>query len=553
MRIYSRETISNPFFFSRTRKTVELTIKRLTDELGFADGSVHGYRSGYLPKERRNIEAGLRKGLIKSVISTNALEMGIDMGKVDAIVMMGYPGSISSFFQQSGRAGRRNQTSAAILIASASPLDQYIIRHDEYVRKGNPENALLDPNNPLILLNHLKSAAFELPFKEFEQFGNLDWSKVQPYLEILCTLSDIVRRNSSYYWVAEEYPAHEVSLRNINQNPIVLRLVDGKNSVVIGEVDYQNAFRTVHPGAVYLHDGNPYLVQNLNFEDSTAELIPLEEDYITEPRVNNSIKVESVVQFNQNDKYKSTFGELHVIEKVSGFKRIDWKTHQLLDIEELLLPEKELLTKGVWLCLSSSIVNTLRENNLWQSDPNQYGNKWAKIRSAIIARDANRCQVCGLLLDPPALHIHHKVPFRSFTDPDKANQPFNLITLCPVCHKRVEQNVSIRSGLAGVAYLLANISPLFLMCDYRDIGYFSEPESDLCEKQPVIAIYDQFPGGIGLSAKLFEKLDEVLRQCFQALNDCPCSQGCPSCVGPSGENSNGGKESAKQILISLIS
>ena len=128
----------------------------------------------------------------------------------------------------------------------------------------------------------------------------------------------------------------------------------------------------------------------------------------------------------------------------------------------------------------------------------------------------------------------------------------NLITLCPTCHKRVEQNVRIRSGLSGVAYLLSNIAPLFLMCDYRDIGYFSEPESDLCEKQPVIAIYDQFPGGIGLSAALFLKLDVILHHCLQALNDCPCSQGCPSCVGPAGENGIGGKESAKQILEYLV-
>ena len=538
--------------FSRTRMTVELTLKRLSDEYGLAGGRVHGYRSGYLPKERRNIEAGLRQGFIKSVISTNALEMGIDMGKVDAVVIMGYPGSISSFFQQSGRAGRRNQTSAAILIASASPLDQYIIRHEEYLQKGNPENALLDPDNPLVLLNHLRSSSFELPFEEGENFGNLDWEKVKPFLEILCNLSDVVHRKASYYWLAEQYPASEISLRNINENPITLRINDGINSSIIGEVDYQSVFRTVHPGAVYLHDGNSYLVQNLDLESFSADMIPLKEDYITEPRVNNSIKVESIIQSKQNDGYVSFFGELRVIEKVTGFKRIDWKTQQLLSIEELQLPEKELLTKGAWLCLPSSLVNSLRENNYWQNDPNQYGAKWAKIRSTIIARDSNRCQVCGLLLESFTLHVHHKIPFRSYSDPENANQQSNLITLCPACHKRAEQNVRIRSGLAGVAYLMANISPLFLMCDYRDLGYFSESESDICEKQPIIAIFDKFPGGIGLSAKLFEKLDEVIKHCSLALNACLCSQGCPSCVGPSGENSTGGKESAKQILTLLI-
>jgi DEAD/DEAH box helicase domain-containing protein len=547
-----REKIQS-ILFARTRKTVEITVKKINDELSFNNDVIHGYRSGYLPQARRNIEDGLRKGLISTVISTNALELGIDMGKVDAVLMMGYPGSISAFFQQSGRAGRRNQTSIAILIASASPIDQYIIRHSEYVREGNPENALLDPNNPLILLNHLKSAAFELPFKEFDQFGNLDWNTVQPYLEILCDLSKIVQRKESYYWVAEDYPASEISLRNISKNAITLRLHDGNKSTVIGEVDYQSASRLVHPGAVYLHDGMQYLVQNFNLKDSIAELSQFQEEYITEPIVNNSIKMESIILFNQNDKFKSTFGELHVIEKVTGFKRIDWVTQQLLGKEDLYMPENELFTKGVWICFSSTLVNVLRENNQWQSDPNQYGNDWTRIRTAIMSRDEYRCQVCGLLFASNALHIHHKVPFRSFSDPRLANQSSNLITLCPVCHKIAEQNIRIRSGLAGVAYLLASISPLFLMCDYRDIGYFSEAQSDLCEKQPAIAIYDQFPGGIGLSAKLFDRLDEILIHCFNALNECPCSQGCPSCIGPSGENGKSGKDSAKTILASLIS
>ena len=540
-------------FFSRTRKTVELALKRFGEEFNSETGNVHGYRSGYLTKERRKIEAGLRQGVIKSVISTNALEMGIDMGKVDAVVMMGYPGSISSFYQQSGRAGRRNQSSAAILIASASPLDQFIIRHDEYVRSGNPENALLDPDNPLILLNHLRSAAFELPIKESEHFGIVKWSMIKPFLDVLCSLADLLYKKGAYYWVAEEYPASDISLRNINSNSIILKLTSGKNSTVIGEVDFPSAFRVAHPGAVYLHDGNSYLVKKLNLEESTAELIIFNDDYITDPRVSSSIKIDSVDRSKQYDKFISYFGELRVVEKVTGFKRIDWKTQQLLSIERVDLPEQELLTKGVWLCLSSLVVNELKEKNLWQSNPNQYGKEWVKIRSAIIARDENKCQICGLSFETQSLHVHHKTPFRTFSNPEIANNQNNLITLCSPCHKRVEQNVRIRSGLVGVAYLLANISPLYLMCDFRDIGFFSDPESDLCEKQPVIAIYDQFPGGIGLSANLFDKVNVILSQCLQALNDCPCSEGCPSCVGPAGENGIGGKESARQILKLLIS
>ena len=539
-------------FFSRTRKTVELALKRFTASFDSANGDVHGYRAGYLPGERRKIESGLRQGVIKAVISTNALEMGIDMGKVDAVIMMGYPGSISSFYQQSGRAGRRNQASAAVLIASASPLDQYIIRHSEYVRGGNPESALIDPDNPLILLNHLRSAAFELPIRNGEPFGRLNWDKVEPYIEVLNFVSELHQKNGNYYWIAEEYPASDISLRNINKNSIILRLIQDKKSTIIGEVDFQSAFRIVHPGAIYLHDGNAYLVIKLDIENSYAELVPFHEDQITEPRIHSSIKVDSIDQSKQFDSFNSRFGELRVVEKVTGYKRIDWVTQQLLGIEELDLPEQELLTKGVWMCFSPDLVNSLRENNLWQSDPNQYGKNWANIRLKVISRDENQCQICRLSYQAPVLHVHHKIPFRSFSDPELANEMNNLITLCPTCHKRVEQNVRIRSGLSGVAFLLSNIAPLYLMCDYRDIGYFSEPESDLCEKQPVIAIYDQFPGGVGLSAALFEKLDVILRHCLRALMDCPCSQGCPSCVGPAGENGIGGKESAKLILECLV-
>ncbi len=492
--------------FSRTRKTVELSLKRFADQYIGETNAVHGYRSGYLPTERRKIEAGIRQGSIKSVISTNALELGIDMGKVDAVIMMGYPGAISSFFQQAGRAGRRNQSSAAVLVASASPLDQYIIRHAEFVRGGNPENALLDPDNPLILLSHLRSAAFELPFKDHENFGNLSWDLVKPYIEVLCSIEELTHRNGKYFWIADQYPASDISLRNIQRNAFILRLNEENRSSIIGEVDFQSAFRTIHPGAVYLHDGASYLVENLDLEKSSADLIPLEEDYITEPKVSNSIKVESIIQSKNYSACSASFGELRVIEKVVGYKRIDWQTQQLIGYEELDLPEQELLTKGTWLCLSPTLINDLRDNNFWQNDANQYGKDWSIIRSVILERDENRCQICGLSFESKTLHVHHKIPFRSFSDRELANNHLNLITLCPACHKRVEQNIRIRSGLSGVAYLMANISPLFLMCDHRDIGYFCEPESELCQKQPVIAIYDQFPGGIGLSAKLFEML-----------------------------------------------
>jgi DEAD/DEAH box helicase domain-containing protein len=244
--------------FARSRKAVELTLRRIRERYAAADmPDIQGYRSGYLPKERRSIESGLREGRIKAVISTNAMELGIDMGGVDAVLLMGYPGSIASFLQQSGRAGRRNRPSLSVLVASSSPIDQYIIRHPDFVKGKNPEKALLDPNNPLLLLNHLRCALFELPFEPGECFGNLSSDQIKMYLVILKSLSQATERNGRYYWMADQYPANEMSLRNIGGQSFQLRLVENEtHSTLIGEVDFQSA-----PGSFTLRQSISIMVR----------------------------------------------------------------------------------------------------------------------------------------------------------------------------------------------------------------------------------------------------------------------------------------------------
>ncbi len=253
--------------FARTRKTVELTVKELRQQYTKSSlPALQGYRSGFLPKDRRMIETGLREGQINAVVSTNAMELGIEMGGVDAVLLMGYPGSIASFLQQSGRAGRRDQPSTAVLIASSSPIDQYIIRHPEFIHDKNPEKALLDPNNPLLLLNHLRCALFELPFEDGESFGKLEWQQIKPYIEVLTSISQAVRRNEKVFWMADLYPSNEISLRNIGGQAIQLRLKNNNQTILLGAVDYQSAPRTIHPEAAYLHHGLPFRVANLAFD-----------------------------------------------------------------------------------------------------------------------------------------------------------------------------------------------------------------------------------------------------------------------------------------------
>jgi len=539
--------------FSRTRKTVEITLKRLRETFGRSENDIHGYRSGYLPRERRSIEEGLRSGKIRSVVSTSALEMGIDMGKVDLTLLIGYPGTISSFYQQSGRAGRRNRNSLSILIASASPMDQYVIRHCAFVSQGSPEHALIDPNNPLILMEHLKCAAFELPFTPKETYGDLTRSDLSDYLNALVLLKHLVERNQNYYWIAEDYPSAEISLRNISGNSISLRLRNGMESTLIGDVDFQSALRMAHPGAVYIHDGNQYLVDELNLEDHVAWLSPHTEPYFTDHRSETKISVEQTIYEENKTNFSKSFGDISVNERIKGFKRIDWNTLMTLGVFELEgLPENDLHTKGVWLTIPENVVESLKNENKWQNEKNEYGSQWKDIRVLVVRRDNYRCMVCGIQLPEAQLHVHHKIPFRTFADPGTANHPTNLVTLCPACHRRAEQNVRVRTGLSGVAYLVANLAPLTLMCDQRDIGSFIESESDMANGRPVIAVYDQFPGGIGLSAKLYEKMEEVLQQSLDVIDQCGCDEGCPSCVGPAGENGMGGKVFSKAILISLL-
>jgi DEAD/DEAH box helicase domain-containing protein len=224
----------------------------------------------------------------------------------------------------------------------------------------------------------------------------------------------------------------------------------------------------------------------------------------------------------------------------------------LIGVENLDLPERQLSTKGVWLCLKDVFVDELRRNCLWQNVTNDYGKDWVRIREIVLNRDKNKCQVCGALSGSSGLHVHHKIPFKSFSSSQMANEISNLITLCQSCHHRVEQNVKIRNGFSGIAFLLANLAPLYLMCDQRDIGYYSDADSNTFDKMPVIAIFDQYPGGIGLSSRLFDKVGKVIKDCLQIINECSCESGCPSCVGPSGENVAGGKLPAKNILELML-
>jgi DEAD/DEAH box helicase domain-containing protein len=555
--------------FARSRRSVEIILRYVQGDLT-PDSSpesplidykslpspqsmIRGYRSGYLPTQRREIEKGLREGTIKTVVATNALELGIDIGGLGAAILVGYPGTVASARQQAGRAGRGLESAAAIMVASASPLDQFLAHHPEYFFDRSPEQALVNPDHLLILLEHLRCAMFELPFQKGEGFGRVSAETIDEYLQFLIANNEAHESQDKVYWMADQYPAANISLRSASPQRVVLQTTIDDRPQTIGTVDGESALWMVHPGAIYLHEAQSFFVKDLNLEEHIAYLKPIESDYYTEPLQGTEVTVlsESASEIVRGAEKK--WGELKVTTQVTGFRKRRWYTHENLGEESLELPPTDLMTTGYWVSLSEETVSHLRAAGVWSNDPNDYGPDWPRIRDRVRARDKYTCQVCGAVETGRQHDVHHKTPFRAFTSYVEANRLENLTTLCPSCHHKVEQNVRMKSGLSGLAYVLGNLAPLFLMCDGGDLGTHVEPVENQAFGQPTVVLYDAIPAGIGFSQKLFEMHDELIARAFELVSECPCADGCPSCVGPGGENGYGGKQEALEILKELTS
>lgn len=550
--------------FGRTRRSIELALSYLRMQASTSPGLtnsaaqkiIRGYRSGYLPAQRRQIEEGLRNGSVRVVVATTALELGIDIGQLDASILSGYPGTIASTWQQAGRAGRSNHPSLSVLIVSSNPLDQYLARFPDYFFLRSPEQALIDPDNLLILLGHLRCAAFELPFKNREPFGNLDSTHVQELLEFLIEEGVLHRSGEKFYWMAEGYPAQAISLRSASPDTVVLQVEEAGAHRIIGQVDAYSASWLTHPGAIYLHEGQVYTIDELDLEHHIAYMSEFNGDYFTEPRRNTSVQVIEKKAEAEVTGARKAFGEILVTSQVIGYRKLRWFTAEPLGFGEVQLPPHELHTTGYWIWILDSTIEALQNQGLWNSSPNDYGPQWNHLRELARSRDGYRCQVCGLPETNRAHDVHHKIPFRAFPDAREANQLQNLITLCPACHRKVESAVRVRTGLAGMAFVLANLAPLFLMCDPRDLGVHTEAQSLFANSsdpaQCGLVIYDQVPAGIGFSRRLFELHSELISHALELVSTCLCPDGCPSCVGPGGENGVGGKPETIALLQSLL-
>jgi len=478
--------------FAQSRLTTEILTTYLKDDFEGRPGSpeqIRGYRGGYLPQRRREIERGLRQGSVRAVVSTNALELGIDIGALDVCVMAGYPGTIASTWQRAGRAGRRSGRSAAVLVASSAPLDQFVVRHPSYFFDAPPEHALVNPDNLHILVEHVKCAAFELPFTSGEQYGRQDVQEVLAVLgeSGLVHLAEDAQRGGTWQWTSESYPADAVSLRSISSDNFVV--VDVTRSAdVIGETSFTSGPATLHEKAIYLLEGRLYQVEKLDFEGRKAYVRHIDCDYYTDAITYTQVTVLDTFAAEPHRSH----GEVHVASRVVGFKKIKFYTNENVGSGELDLPQQEMHTTAYWLTIPAAIM-----------------------RSLPYAADDRRDGVVGL----------------SFA----MRQVAQLLLMCD----RQDIGISIGSGEHGDDPDLSRPGARFNTAHGAPATLSDEPR---------IFVYDNYPGGIGFSEPLFRMHADLLSRTREVIVACECEHGCPTCVGPIGNTGPMAKAVALRIL-----
>jgi len=489
------------FANSRLHTEVLLTYLQQANRPGPGQAEpIRGYRGGYLPGERREIERGLRDGRIRGVVATSALELGIDIGSLDASVMAGYAGSIASTWQRAGRAGRRSGTSCAVMVASSAPLDQFIVQHPDYFFGRSPEHAYVQPDNLEILVNHLKCAAFELPLDPQERFGNVD---LPGLCERMTEAGFLHRSGGNWHWVQEAFPADTVSLRSVtSDNFVIIDTTGGTNAEedgepeVIGEVDFSSALTTVHPKAIYLHQGQQYHVERLDFEQRKAYVKSVDVDYYTDAIRYTQVRVLEIAEEEQiAGPAARVHGDVLVRSQVVGFKKIKFFTNENIGAGKLELPENEMHTTAFWITL---------ERNLLAELPYALSDRQNGILGLLYAM----ASMAALLLMCDGRDLGTAVGERPASP-------------------------GIETDWQGLSDALANPA---------EMKEFFEPN---------LYFYDAYPGGIGFSEPLFRVHDILLRRTRELIVGCPCENGCPSCVGPAGEKCEKAKAAALAILDRL--
>lgn len=335
--------------FARSRVRVEIILSHIQElvKKDIGPKSIRGYRGGYLPKQRREIEKGLRDGDILGVVSTNALELGVDIGQLQVCIMTGYPGSVASTWQQAGRAGRRHGEALILMVAGSTPIDQYIVQNPEYFFDRSPESARINPDNLIILVDHLKCAAYELPFKEGEEFGSLE---VEEILEFLAEERVLHHAGEKFYWANESFPATGISLRSASQeNVVIIDQTETANHKIIGEMDRFSAMTLLHDEAIYLHEGVQFQVENLDWDHKKAYVREVDVEYFTDANLAVQLKVLEIDKTKERENTSIHYGDVTVNAMPTIFKKIKLTTFENIGSGPIYLPEEELHTSAAWL------------------------------------------------------------------------------------------------------------------------------------------------------------------------------------------------------------
>lgn len=439
--------------FTKARVVTELIYRYVQDQLERERPSlarkVRAYRGGYLPEERREIERQLFNGELLGVTSTNALELGIDIGRLEACLIIGYPGTIASTWQQAGRVGRSREDSLVFFIPHQNPIDQYLAKHTAYFFEQNPEAAVIDPDNPHILLGHLRSAAFEAPLdaEACAIFGRY----APALLELLDDAGELKQIAGKWHWRTSGFPAGDVSLRNISENTFSIVDTSTTPHQVIGTLDELSAYQQIYSGAIYLHDGETYFVKEMNVTQKVSYVEKVDLDYYTQSITEVQITVTGVDLEQGWRKAGTGFGGVEVMTKPYLFRKIKFGSRDSIGFGKIDLNPQTMITNACWVIPPPS---TLR-----------------------LAREMGREPVEALL---------------------------------------------------GIANVLTEVMPFWVMCDGGDIGSVVDLAN---HGAPSLFIYDKYPGGVGFAHRSFERVEAILTAARELIAACPCQSGCPSCVG----------------------
>lgn len=469
--------------FGQSRSGVEVMVKYLRDRFAreaVPRDAIASYRGGYLPETRRRIETGLRQGRIRCVVATSALELGIDIGALDAVVCAGFPGTMAGLWQRFGRAGRGKKKSVALLVASSLPHDQFIAAQPQRLFESGIEEARSDPDNVEILLQHLKCGAFEIPFAEGDGFGSLAQQSVTEALGFLAhrgILHDGAGEDGlrTFHWANQAYPANFVSLRSVTSDNFVIvrRASDTGAERLIAELDWRSAHTALHEQAIYQHEGQQFQVEMLDYDNRKAFVRPVKPDYYTTAMKHQKVSVLDESTNGTLGRVHAAHGDLQVLQRVVGYKKIKFYTHENCGYGDVHLPQMEMHTTGCWFVFPHDLLTLVGPPSLFQE----------LLRG--LASALHTVAVAGLMVD--SRDLGWEVQDRG----DRALPPGR--------------------GAPGTATDTA-------------------PGAD-----PAIFLFDQIAGGIGLAPRLFESRAMLFEQAQQLLGGCACEQGCPACVGVGGQ------------------